>query len=75
MWETKQLLVPSDFHILYVNLGLGDMNKIHISGFFGLICSIWYALGPARYHFFRTDTKNVEYLPIPISIWYLGSFL
>ncbi len=27
MLETKQLLVPSDFHILYVNLGLGDMSK------------------------------------------------
>ncbi len=25
--KTKQLLVPSDFHILYVNLGLGDMSK------------------------------------------------
>ncbi len=27
IWETKQLLVPSDFHILYVNLGLGGMSK------------------------------------------------
>ncbi len=31
-------------------------------------------LGLARYPFFRTDTKNPEYLPIPISIRYLGSF-
>ncbi len=27
MWETKQLLVPSDIHVLYVNLGLGNMNN------------------------------------------------
>ncbi len=27
MWETKQLLVSSDSHIFYVNLGLGDMSK------------------------------------------------
>ncbi len=34
MWETKQLRVPSDFHILYVNLGLGDMSKNSYLGFF-----------------------------------------
>ncbi len=28
MWETKQLLVSSDFHVLDVNLGLDDMNKV-----------------------------------------------
>ncbi len=31
-------------------------------------------LGLARYHFFITDTKNSEYLSIPISIRYLGRF-
>ncbi len=31
-------------------------------------------LGLAQYHFFRTDTKNSEYLPIPISIRYITVF-
>ncbi len=34
MWETKQLQVLSDFHILYVNLGLGDMSKNSYLRFF-----------------------------------------
>ncbi len=43
MWETKQLQVPSDFQIIYVNLRLGDMSKnLYLRGFFGLSCGIWY---------------------------------
>ncbi len=38
MWETKQLQVPSDFQIIYVNLRLGDMSKnSYLRGFFGCL--------------------------------------
>ncbi len=41
MWETKQLLVLSDLHMLYVNLGLGNIIFFVWLAVYGMYISVF----------------------------------